>query len=239
MSNLNLQSFIYSGNLLKNRDDAKRKLMEILPLSKMLNENWIVIAISTGGLYLADKIVKPLPNATLELLFTEKVTAPNNRDCEIAIVSESEEIVMNRNLVDSFDINLDYVYGEANRRYEENILQYIYRYRKGETIIPLNNKNILFIDEGVDSGLTMMVSIKTAITMKAKTIAIATPIIPLDLVPVLESMADEVYSLYKVSNFVDTKFYYEELEEIDYSNIQDILDSNSKFRKFRKDKNEL
>lgn len=236
MALANFQSFLYGKNLFKDRDDAKRKLMEILPIAKMQQEDWIIIAVSTGGLYLTNKISKSLPYSTLELLFTEPITAPNNKETVIAMVSESEEIAMDTQLVESFDINLDYIYGEASRRYEEDILQYIYKYRKGETITSLENKNVLLIDEGIDSGLTMIASIKTAISMKAKTIAIVSPVMPLSLVPLFESLADEVYTLYKIANFVDTKFYYEELKDMNFQEIEEILKNNLKFRK---DINEL
>ena len=93
------------------------------------------------------------------------------------------------------------------------------------------NKNVLFVDEGIESGLTMMASIKTAIAMRAKTVVIATPVMPLNLVPVFESVADEVYGFYKIANFVDTKFYYEELNEPAFEDVLNILNRSSKFRK--------
>ena len=46
------------------------------------------------------------------------------------MVSETEEIVINDILINSFDINLDYIYGDAKRKHEDKILSYIYRYRK-------------------------------------------------------------------------------------------------------------
>ena len=223
-----------SNKRFQDRADATRKLMEILPIWPMQQEGWMVVAISTGAISIADKIAKSLSNATLELLFNEAIMAPNNRDCKVGMVSESEEIVIHQELVDSFNINLDYIYGEAHRRYEERILKYIYRYRKGETIISLHNKNVLLVDEGIESGLTMMASIKTAIAMKAKAIAIATPVMPLNLVPVFESVADEVYGFYKLANFVDTEFYYEELNEPAFEEVLNILNRNLKFRKDNK-----
>ncbi len=220
-----------SNKRFQDRADATRKLMEILPIWPMQQEAWMVVAISAGAIFIADKIAKSLSNATLELLFNEAIMAPNNRDCKVGMVSESEEIVIHQELVDSFNINLDYIYGEAHRRYEERILKYIYRYRKGETIISLHNKNVLLVDEGIESGLTMMASIKTAIAMKAKTIVIATPVMPLNLVPIFESVADEVYGFYKLANFVDTEFYYEELNEPAFEEVLNILNRNLKFRK--------
>ena len=46
-----------------------------------------------------------------DLDFNEPIKDLNNTKCEIWIVSETEEIVIDKALTNSFDISLDYVYG--------------------------------------------------------------------------------------------------------------------------------
>jgi len=217
--------------LFENREEAIYKLIDVLPIVSMEEEEWIVIAISSGAVFFADRISKKLENSSLDVLFTEAISAPNNRECIVAMVSESEEIVTNQSLIDSFDINLDYIYGEASRKYEEKILKYIYKYRKGEVILPLEDKNVILVDEGIETGLTMMTSIKTAISMNAKTISIVAPVIPHNLVDVFQSVADEVYFLHKIPNFLYTPCYYRDLPELFFDDIKKILDNNLNFRK--------
>ena len=117
-------------NILKNREDAATKLKDVIPMQTLKDENWKIIAVSKGGLSLANYIRGNLKNR-IDFLFSEPIMAPNNDECEVARVSESEEIVINENLVSSFEIKYDYIYGEAHRKHEEKILSSIYRYRKG------------------------------------------------------------------------------------------------------------
>ena len=54
---------------------------------------------------------------SLNFLFTQKVFTPKNDDCEIAIVTETGEIVIHEELMKSFSLELDDIYAEANEKY--------------------------------------------------------------------------------------------------------------------------
>lgn len=208
----------------KNRKDALIKLLDIMPVSQMQKQDFIVVAISPRGIIFAYDIAKAL-NAPFDFLFTEYIPAPNNQECNLAVVSETKEIVVQDELLNSFEIKIDYIYGEAMRRFEERILKNVYKYRKGETISSLEGRNVLLVDEGIDSGLTAMVSIKSAHAQKAKTICLATPVIPFNVGEVIEGVTDECYYLYKPQDFVDTAYYYEEFYEQATSEIEKILNT--------------
>ncbi len=93
----------------KNREVAAYRLMDVLPINTMKLEDWIVIATSYGGYPIAKIIAKEL-DAKPEIMFSRKIYSPNNEECEIAIVTESEEVVIHEELVKAFDISLDFVF---------------------------------------------------------------------------------------------------------------------------------
>lgn len=194
----------------KNREDAMLKLFELIPLKNMTKGNFIVIAISVGGVPIARALARKLL-VPFEFLFTEPITAPNNPECQIGMVSETEEIVINDRLVDSFNIKLDYIYGEAHRKYEEKIIKYMYKYRKGGVAVDIADKEVILVDEGVDTGLTLMTSVKTAIKKNAKSVTIAVPVIPYDVWLTFEEIVDKTYTVITPKDFVDVPYYYEEL----------------------------
>lgn len=204
------------------RFDALDKLLDVIPSDVLKKPNTLLIAISEGGLVMANEIITRYA-IPLDFLFTEPILAPKNPECEVAIVSESMDISINEALVDSFDITYDFIYGEAQRRYEEKILPNIYRFRKGEVIRSLSKKNIIIIDDGVETGLTMRVALKTCTKKFANTITIATPVISADTLEMLDDSADMIYSVYTPKHFVNTKYYYEEYDKIDPNVVVDIL----------------
>ncbi len=209
-------------HILKNRKDAAEKLKDVLPMQKLKDESWKIVAVSSGGLLLGSYIKGRLAN-DLEYLFSEAITAPNNEECEIARVSESEEIVINEQLVSAFDIKYDYIYGEAHRKHEEQILSCIYQYRKGRHFPSMKDKIVLLVDEGSESGLKFVTALKTILAMKPKAVYIAVPVLPSDILELLEPFADEVFFLYDIDDYVETSLYYEELEKVEDETIEKLL----------------
>ena len=139
-------------NILKNRIDAAEKLKDVIPMTRLKEESWKIIAVSRAGLEVASLIKGKLDNE-IDYLFSQAIMAPNNDECEIARVSETEEIVINEKLVSSFEIQYDYIYGEAHRKHEEKILSYVYQYRKGRHFLSVENEVILLVDDGSETGM--------------------------------------------------------------------------------------
>jgi len=210
-------------NILKNRKDAAKKLIEVIPMQKLKDESWNLIAISRGGLEIASYMNERVKN-NIDFLFSEPVYAPQNNECEIARVSEKEEIVINENLVSAFEIQYDYIYGEAHRKHEEKILSSIYKLRKGRRFESMEGKVVLLVDEGSETGLKILTAIKTILMMKPKAVYIAVPVLPTEVLESLEPFADDLFFLHDIEDYVETALYYEELADVEDETIEKILD---------------
>ncbi len=210
-------------DILKNRQDAAKKLLDVIPMQKLKEESWELIGVSKGGLELASYINKKLSNS-VDFLFSAPIMAPNNPECEIARVSESEEIVINEQLVSAFNIQYDFIYGEAHRKHEEDILSSIYQYRKGRHFQSMENKVVLLVDEGSETGAKFLTALKTILSQKPKAVYIAVPVLPADVLELLEPFVDDIYFLYDIDDYVETALYYEELERVDDEKIEKLLE---------------
>ncbi len=207
--------------LFKDRKDAYEQLCKVLPMDEMMLEKWVVLATSSGGVPIALLLAKAL-NAEFDFLFTEKVFTPKNDDCEIAIITETGEIVIHEELMKSFSLELDDIYEEANRKFKDQIKQYKANYRGSSDIIDLKDTNVLLVDEGLNTGLTMMACIKSVINEKAKSICVAVPVLPEVTVNDIESIADDLYYVEAPAHFVSIDFYYDSLEYIDLDQIKEL-----------------
>ena len=205
----------------KNREVAAYRLLDVLPIDSMRLEDWTVISSSYGGFEIAKIVAKAL-NSKYDMMFSEKIYAPNNEDCEIAVVTEHEEVLIHEELIKAFDVSLDYVYSKSKQVYDESIVKTVNKFRHGEKIQKFENKNVLIVDEGINTGLTMMACIKTAINLKAKSISVATPILPTASIPTIESIADDLYFIKKLDHFVEIDFYYDSLEVVSFEDIEKI-----------------
>jgi len=210
-------------DILKDREDAAAKLLDVIPLQKFKEEVWDIIAVSKGGLSLGAKLKEKMHN-NLDFLFSAPILAPNNHDCEIARVSESEEIVINEKLVSAFDIQYDYIYGEAHRKHEEDILSAIYQYRKGRHFPSMQDKIVMLVDDGSETGSKFLTALKTILVQKPKAVYIAVPVLPTDVLELLEPYVDDIFFLHDIDDFVETSLYYKNLEKISEETIEKLLE---------------
>lgn len=206
----------------KNREDAASKLIDTLPLELLEKNETVVIGVSEGGVYFADRIARAT-DAQMDILLTEPILAPHNSELAIAMVSETEEVVMHKALIDSFGINEDYVYSEAQRKYEEEVLAYVYKYRKGKDLVSLKGKYVVLVDECIETGLTMMVALKSVIAREAKNIYIATPILDRAVYQNLLSVCDGVFCPHKIQDYISIEYYYREFEPLNFEEISKIV----------------
>jgi putative phosphoribosyl transferase len=200
------------------REDASQQLINTLPLELLSQNETVVIGVSEGGVYFADKIANKV-DAQMDILLTEAILAPNNPELAIAMISETEEVVIHKALTDAFDINEDYVYSEAQRKYEDNVLSYVYKYRKGKDLISLQGKYVVLADECIETGLTMMVALKSVIARGAKNIYIATPILDEGVYQNLLTICDGVFCPHKIQDYISIEYYYKNFEVLDFEEI--------------------
>jgi len=206
----------------KDRKDASNQLIEALPIALFTQNETVVIGVSEGGVFFADQIAKKI-HAQMDILLTEPILAPNNPELAIAMISETEEVVMHKALIDSFGINEDYVYSEAQRKYEEEVLAYVYRYRKGKDLVSLKGKYVVLADECIETGLTMMVALKSVIAREAKNIYIATPILDRTVYQNLLTVCDGVFCPHKIQNYISIEYYYKNFESMTFEEIEEIV----------------
>ena len=206
----------------KDREEAVTELIETIPFDKFEDRESVVVAVSEGGVYFADKIAKAL-NAQMDILLTESIFAPNNPELPIAMVSETQEVVMHKALINSFNISEDYVYGEAQRKHDEDVLSYVYKYRQGKDMLSLHGKYVILTDECVETGLTMMLALKSAIARGAKDIYIATPILDEAVYQNLLTICDDVFCPHKIDHYISIEYYYENYERFSFDEIMKII----------------
>jgi len=210
------------NNYFIDKKDASRQLIDTLPLELLSKNETVVIGISEGGVYFADQIASSC-DAQMDILLTEAILAPHNSDIPIAMISETQEVVMHKALIDAFDINEDYVYSEAERKYEEEVLAYVYKYRKGKDLVSLEGKYVVLADECIETGLTMMVALKSVIARGAKNVYIATPILDTSVYENLLTVCDGVFCPHKIQDYISIEYYYQNFDTVDFDEICEIM----------------
>lgn len=207
------------------QNDAGSKLLEILPRNELKANNFLILCLNIKSVIMCDFVARGL-DLGYEILFSEDIKTPNNDECDIACVSESEDVVINEALRVSFEITKDYIYGRAKKLYEEKILKNIYKYRKGGLLSPLKDRNILLITDSCETGARLAVATKSLTNMGAKSVILGIALMPSDMAEYANTIVDDVYCAFKIDGFVSTDFYYEKTLENDENAILKILEDS-------------
>jgi len=223
--------------LFTDSEDAAKKVLEELPRELFEGDETVVIGVSEAGVFYADYIAKAL-HANFDILLTEPIFAPNNPEVPIAMISETEEVVLHKALVEAFDISEDFIFAEAQRKYEEEVISYVYRYRKGKELQSLKGKYVLLVDACIETGLTMMVALKSVIAREAKNIYIATPVLDKAVYENLLAVCDDVFCPYKIDDYISIEYYFKKFDTPDYSRIMQMIASHETKHPDIKDKDE-
>ncbi|NLY03511.1 MAG: sodium:proton antiporter [Campylobacter sp.] len=211
--------------MFENQKDAAKALCDVLLASEISDTKPLLIASSLESIFLVDEIARIL-NLNYEILFSEKIYSPVNEDCIVAMVSETRELVYIEEFINSFGINLDYIYGQADRKYEEGVLKRIYKYRKGALLGSFEGRDILLIDEGCETGMSALVSLKSIISLNPRSVSYATPLIASDVAENLSTVADQIFTVHKIADFVGVDFYYKNKIEMPPADIVSMLENS-------------
>jgi putative phosphoribosyl transferase len=205
------------------REDAATQLYDAIPKDFFQNREVIIIALSEGGVIVADTVAKKL-GCTMDILLTESIDAPNNPELSIAKVSETQDIVIHKALIDAFGIDEEFVYKEAKRVYDDKILSHLYKYRKGASLQSVSGKAVILVDECVETDFTAIVAIKSMIGLRAKNIYMATPIMDEQSRESLTQISDGVFCPHQIRDYISIEYYYENLEHPTFSEIERIIE---------------
>jgi len=211
-----------SYSCFKDRADASNQLIKEIPPNIRELNNVTVLAVSEGGVYFAKELADRL-EASFDILLTEPIYSEVNKKLVIAMVGETEEIVRHKALTDAFKISEDYIYSEAQQKYREKILKNIEKYRHGTKLERLNDKYVILIDECVETGLTMMTAVKTALSLGAEHIFIAVPILDNMVYQNLVTICDNVFCPVRVDDYISIEYYYDEIDVFSFEEIEEIL----------------
>jgi putative phosphoribosyl transferase len=209
----------------RDRQDAADQLIASMPIEILREQTVTVVAISEGSVVIADQIARAL-DVPMDILLSEPILAPRNPDLPIAMITETETLVINTPLVEAFGIDEEYVYDEAKRRYDEQVISHLYHYRQGGAIRPVADQVVVLVDECVETGITTLAAIKSMLEAGATNVYIAVPILDRSVRDNLIQVCDGVYCPHVIQDYISIEYYYDQLEKPTFEAIERILNTH-------------
>lgn|SRR5699024_6565516 len=200
----------------RNRRDAGNQLAEKLTVNQP--ENTVVLALPRGGVPLAIEISKR-HSIPFDVVHAKKIVHPLQREFAIGAIAEKGETILNTEV----DVEQTWIDQEVHRVREE-----IARRRDlYDTFLkqePLKEKEIILVDDGIATGMTMFAAIEAIKNQQPNKITVAVPIIPEDTYNHLKTLVDDIIYIEVPEQFLGAVgAYYQQFPQISDEEIPTMI----------------
>lgn len=191
---------------------AGEQLGELISRKITINKDLVAIIINKSNSELLKGINNYIKRELQTYTFvTKNLKAPKNDKCVIAVVSETKNILINYEIIDSFSISEDYIHNRYNALYEEILLQKIKDKKQSINTINIKNRDTILICEHFDDIMTIDAVIESLGKKGVNSISLATPVMPKEIKNELRKGLNQIFSIYEVDDYVNKNFYYKNL----------------------------
>ena len=182
-----------------------------------LHTNTMVVALPRGGVPVALEVAKALhiPLTTWSVRKLARAQAPEVAIGAIAAGgielwdSSGEDITIHerRQLLAKEDL-------ELNRRQQ---------YFKDGPIEQLSGKNLIVVDDGIATGMTMNAALRSLQAVRPNQLILAVPVVDQKVIMPLQLLCDRVITLKAVSNLRTVGEYFENFDQLDDVDVINLL----------------
>jgi putative phosphoribosyl transferase len=203
----------------KNRAEAGRMLAKKLEVFK--GKDVIVLAIPMGGVPVAYEVAREL-NAPLDVVMAKKIGAPFNPELAIGAVTWNGAVLLDEDMVQKWHISSEYV-SEVSRKLVKDMNDKLNELRAGQGSFPkLFDRIVIIVDDGIATGNTMIAAVEAIRDQGAKEVAIATPVLPKEIVEMMGRVAPLFY-LEAPDDFEAVGQYYQEFESTSENKVIECI----------------
>ncbi len=210
------------------RRDAGKRLAE--QLNSYLNHpQAIVLGLPRGGVPVAYEIANSL-NLPLDVCLVKKIGLPNHPETAMGAVAEDalihdyngnitiiDENITESNDVDQAQINAIAAQVKAELRWRDSC------YRHCRPMLKIEGSQVIIVDDGIATGLTMHAAVTALQRHHPKKIIIATPIASHQAIERLETLVDDISCLVRPKSLGAVGFWYEDFSQVSDQDVCNLL----------------
>ncbi len=187
--------------------------------------NPVVVAIPRGGVVVAEPVAEAL-GAPIELVIPRKIGAPFNEEFAVGAVTEDGYVLLNPSVpFESLGITKDYIESKARQEIAE-IERRREKYLSGFRRIPLKGRDVILIDDGIATGLTVKAAVASLRRQEPNRIILAVPVMPADKVSEFKDLVDDLVVLYAPEFFQAVGQFYQDFSQTTDEEVIEILRRN-------------
>jgi len=185
----------------------------------------IVLAVPRGGVPVGDEVAAVL-GAPIDVVVARKIGAPGYPEYAIGAVSQDGDAYLDRSAIRTLGVAEEYLKEEMALKAEE-IKERMKVYRGDRPYPDIRGKSVVVVDDGIATGSTVRVAIRSLRKKNPRLVVLATPVAPPEVVRELSQEADVVVCLSTPAAFSAVGEFYRDFSQLEDSDVISILRKRS------------
>ena len=207
------------------RMQAGRMLASAM-LPKYRYENCVVMALDDGGVMVGAQIAIQL-HCAITLMPMSEITLPREPKAFAGITTDGKFAYNS----DYSEGELDEMQGEYRNYLEEERVQKFHEinsiigHGKLVTVSLLKHRHVIVVSDGLESGMKLDLAQEYLKPIEIESMVVATPLASVPAIDKIHVMADAVFCLSVIDDYIDTNHYYDINDVPDHKKIIDTIEN--------------
>lgn len=184
----------------------------------------IVLALPRGGVPVGYEVANAL-RVAFDVFVVRKLGVPGHEELAMGAIASGGVRLVNHDVVAALGIP-PAVIDQAARREQVELERRERLYRGSRPLIPLNNKTVVLVDDGLATGSTMRAAVTAVRQQQPAHIVVAVPVGAAATCEELASEADEVICLRSPDPFVAVGLWYRDFTPTSDNEVRALLARN-------------
>lgn len=209
----------FNTNIFEDREEAGRRLAKLL--ERYRRQNPLILALPRGGVVVGHEVAKAL-DTPFDILISRKIGAPFNKEFGIGAISEGNIVVLKHQIIKELGISNKTLESLIDEEREE-IKRRINLYRENRPMIPVYNKTVIIVDDGLATGVTAEAAIESIIRLKPKQIIYAAPVCSEEAARTLKEQIESIVCIITPYDLSAIGSYYQTFPQVTDEEVLDIM----------------
>jgi putative phosphoribosyl transferase len=181
----------------------------------------IVMGLPRGGVPVACEVARALA-APMDVFLVHKLGVPGYEDLDMGAIGSSGVRVLNHEAIHRLGLSGGIVEAIVQERQVE-LMRREAAYRQGRPSIAVEGRNIILVDDGMETGSCLRAAIRGLRQKRPNRITVAVPVGPGDTCRQLGAEADEVICAMTPEPFCSIRAWYSEFMQVSDQEIERLM----------------
>ncbi len=186
----------------------------------------IVLALPRGGVPVGYEVASAL-RVAFDVFVVRKLGVPGHEELAMGAIASGGVRLVNHDVVDALGIPPE-VIDQAARREQVELERRERLYRGSRPLIPLANKTVVLVDDGLATGSTMRAAVTAVGQQQPARIIVAVPVGASSTCEELAGEADEVICLRSPDPFMAVGLWYRDFTPTSDNEVRTLLARNDR-----------